>query len=75
MVNILHVNFGIAKPPNCFITVIQRAGVSELAIHLNDFLLATARLIILTGRTNADQGISNLESHQHLHLFKIKAEN
>lgn len=55
--------------------MIQKAGVPDLAIHLNEFILTKTRLIILTGRTNIDQSISNIESYQHFHVLKIKTEN
>lgn len=55
--------------------MIQKAGVPDLAIHLNDFILTKTRLIILTGRTNVDQGISSIESYQHFDLLNVKTEH
>lgn len=74
MVNILNVDFGIVKLPKLLYNYDQKAGILDLAIHLNDFILTESRLINLTGRINIDQGISNIESYQHFHL-EIKTEN
>lgn len=54
--------------------MIQKAGVSCLRIHLNDFIKIMSLVFAGTDRTNVDQGISSIEAQQQFHLLKTKKE-
>lgn len=62
------------SPDFCFLSMIQKAGVSCLRSCLNDFIKIMSLVFAGTDRTNVDQGISSIEPQQQFHLLKTKKE-